>query len=103
MLAEVVIEFASEPLRILVRSAGAGGESFRLSLDGPWDQVRDFEGLHDFLRARQVDGMGGGLFAVDHPIVIVPDATLHWEFAIDAFNAAVRAGYRNVTLQEISS
>ena len=92
-----------EPLRILVRSAGAGGTSFRLSLDGPWDPVLDFDSLYDFLRARQVDGMGGGLFAVDHPIVIVPDAALHWEFAIDAFNAAVRAGYRNVTLQEISS
>ena len=96
-------ELDEEPLRIMVRSTGADGSSFRLAVDGPWDPVRDFDGLYDFLRARQVDGMGGGLFAVDHPIVIVPDASLHWEFAIDAFNAAVRAGYRNVTLQEISS
>ena len=63
----------------------------------------DFESLFEFLQRRQVDGSGGGLFAVDHPIIIVPDATVHWEFTIDAFNAAVRAGYVNVTLQEISS
>ena len=96
-------ELDEEPLRIMVRSTGVDGSSFRLSVDGPWDPVRDFDGLYDFLRARQVDGMGRVRFAAYHPIVIVREASLHWEFAIDAFNAAVRAGYRNVTLQEISS
>jgi len=96
-------ELAEEPLRVLLRTSGADGASYCLRLDGPWDPVMDFESLFEFLQRRQVDGSGGGLFAVDHPIIIVPDATVHWEFTIDAFNAAVRAGYVNVTLQEISS
>jgi len=96
-------ELDEEPLLVLVRTSGSGGDSYRLSLDGPWDPVQDFQGLYEFLQSRQVDGMGGGIFGSDHPIVIIPDSTVHWEYTIDAFNAAVRAGYVNVTLKEISS
>lgn len=96
-------ELDEEPLLVLVRTSGSAGDSYRLGLDGPWDPVQDFQALYEFLRARQVDGMGGGLFGTDHPIVIIPDATVHWEYTIDAFNSAVRAGYVNVTLKEISS
>ena len=96
-------ELDEEPLLVLVRTSGSAGDSYRLGLDGPWDPVQDFQALYEFLRSRQVDGMGGGLFGTDHPIVIIPDATVHWEYTIDAFNSAVRAGYVNVTLKEISS
>lgn len=96
-------ELDDEPLRIIVRSSGSSDDTCRITLDGPWDPVADFETLYEFLSGRQLDGMGGGLFSVDHPILILPDASVRWEFAIGAFNAAVRAGYVNVTLQEISS
>ena len=39
----------------------------------------------------------GGLFEADHPIIIEPTGTTRWEHAMEAFNAAVRARYTNVT------
>jgi hypothetical protein len=42
-------------------------------------------------------GVVGGMFEADHPIIIEPTATTRWEHAMEAFNAAVRARYTNVT------
>ena len=92
-----------EPLRIMVRSTGPGDEEYRIHIDGPWGEVTDFEGLYEFLDSRRLDGMGGGLFAEDHPLIVIPGADTRWSDAVGAFNAAVRAGYLNITFEEISS
>lgn len=88
----------SEPLRITVNSTGLAPDMYRLSLDGPYQQPATFDDLFAFLNSRQVrSDTTGGLFERDHPIVIQPTRTARWEHAMEAFNAAARARYTNVT------
>jgi biopolymer transport protein ExbD len=96
-------ELDDEPLRILVRGFGTADEDYRLEIEGARGTVRDFDSLYEFLAARRIDGMGGGLFADDHPVLVVPSSATSWSFAVGAFNAAVRAGYVNITFEESAS
>jgi len=96
-------ELDDEPVRILVRSHGVGQDEYRLRIEGDAGNVHDFESLYEYLSVRRIDGMGGGLFADDHPVLVVPTADTSWAFAVGAFNAAVRAGYVNITFEETSS
>jgi len=85
-----------EPLRILVGSGRDGAAMIRVP--GFEDPPPDFETLHTFLmQRRRSPGATGGLFEADHPILIEPAESATWEHAIEAFNAAVRAGYVNVS------
>lgn len=87
-----------EPLRIHVASTGLGPDMYRLFIDGPYAQLATFNELFDFLRSKQVNEFTtAGLFEPTHPIVIQPTATTRWDHTIEALNAAVRAGYSNVT------
>lgn len=96
-------ELDDEPLRILVRAFGVAGDDYRLRIEGARGEVGDFESLYEFLAGRRIDGMGGGLFAEDHPVLVVPSPDTSWAFAVGAFNAAVRAGYINITFEEGAS
>jgi biopolymer transport protein ExbD len=94
-----------EPLRILISSSGLGPDMYALRIDGPYPQPATFESLFDFLRSRQVNpenagASRGALFPADHPIVIQPTRTTRWEHAMEAFNAAARAHYTNVTFSK---
>lgn len=90
-----------EPLRITVTSHGRDAETYRIELDGPYDQPRTFDALHQFLRDRQLSpDHPAGLFPTDHPILIQPGPATRWEHAIGAFNAAVRARYTNISFAE---
>ena len=62
-------ELDDEPLRILVRAFGVAGDDYRLRIEGARGEVGDFESLYEFLAGRRIDGMGGGLFAEDHPVL----------------------------------
>lgn len=87
-----------DPLRIEVDSTGLGPGMYRLHLDGPFQQPATFDDLYAFLTSRQVRAdSAGGLFEPDHPIVIQPTRTTSWEHAMQAYNAAARARYSNVT------
>lgn len=89
-----------EPLRISVETTGAGSDGYALRLDGPYDQPATFEALRAFLDERRVGpGTFDGLFAADHPIIIEPADSTRWEHAVEAFNAAARAGYTNITFR----
>ena len=91
-------ELDDEPLRITVTSTGLAPDMYRLSIDGPYAQPTTFEGLHGFLSANQArSDTSGGLFEPDHPIVVQPTRTTRWDHAMEAFNAAARARYTNVT------
>ncbi|MCH2149948.1 MAG: hypothetical protein MK095_11000, partial [Phycisphaerales bacterium] len=90
-------------LRILVQGFGTADADYRLEIEGARGTVRDFDSLYEFLAARRIDGMGGGLFADDHPVLVVPSSATSWSFAVGAFNAAVRAGYVNITFEESAS
>ena len=96
-------ELDDEPLRILVRTYGGAGDDYRFQIEGARGEVRDFESLYEFLAGRRIDGMGGGVFAEDHPVLVVPSSDTSWAFAVGAFNAAVRAGSINITFEESTS
>lgn len=96
-------ELDDEPLVIRVATIAAaeaaGVPGYSIRIDGPYDQPDTFRSLHDFLQRRQFSETSfEGLFADDHPVVIEPTPRTRWEHAIEAFNAAARAGYTNVTL-----
>jgi biopolymer transport protein ExbD len=93
-------ELDVEPLRILVTSTGPMPAEYRLHIDGPYSQPADFEQLHHFLRQRQINQTntsGLVLFEPDQPIIIQPTRGTRWDHAMEAFNAAARARYTNIT------
>jgi biopolymer transport protein ExbD len=89
-----------DPLRVAVASTGprAGPASYVIRIPGAHTQPQTFEELYEFLhQSRRSRAAVGGLFEPDHPIVIEPAGTTRWEHAMEAFNAAARARYTNVT------
>jgi hypothetical protein len=89
-----------EPLRITVASTGLGPDMYRLRIDGPYPQPGTFEALYEFLRDKQVNptNLGvGAMFQPNHPVIIQPTRSTRWDHAMEAFNAAARARYTNVT------
>jgi biopolymer transport protein ExbD len=84
-----------DPLRIVLVSTGP---VCLIRLPGPFAQPASFQELFGFLREnRRALGVVGGLFEADHPIIIEPTGSTRWEHTMEAFNAAVRARYTNVT------
>ena len=88
-----------EPLRIAVDSAPMNSAGYRLRIEGPYPVPDSFDALHDFLVRSQLGAdTPDGFFPPDHPLVIEPGAETTWQHAMQAFDAAARAGYTNVTL-----
>lgn len=92
-------ELPREPLRIAVTTLGT--DEYVLRLTGPntaTPSPATFQDLFEFLNGRRrSDRAAGGVFEADHPIIVAPTARTSWEHAMDAFNAAVRARYTNIT------
>ncbi len=87
-----------EPLRITVRSSQLGNDGYSIELSGPYRPPATFEDLFHFLDERRISVHApGGLFAPDHPIIVEPMRATRWEHAMEAFNAAARARYTNLT------
>ena len=97
-------ELDDEPVRIIVQGIGGPDGDYRLQVEGAGAaNLSNFESLYDFLAARRLDGLGGGFFATDHPLLVVPSPQTPWSYAVGAFNAAVRAGYVNISFEESTS
>ena len=87
--------------RCLIDSVGDKQSDVRLSVLGPWDDVKTPDGLRKFLHENIADGFGKqGFFTLDHPIVIRPTTGANWEHVLAVYNAAVHAEYTNITLDE---
>ena len=86
-------ELPREPLIISITSAGT---SYTIRIfDEP---LETFEDLFAFLDEKRIRApTGGGLYEADYPIIIEPARTTRWEHTMDAFNAAARARYTNIT------
>ena len=92
-----------EPLRIVVASTGTTRQAYRITVEGPYPQPRDFDELGDFLRSRRLGPHTRlGLFEPEHPVVIVPTRLTRWEHAVEAFNTVVHAEYSNITFAPIA-
>ncbi len=82
-----------EPLIISVASFGAG---YRIRLSGTRPET--FEDLFTFLDDKRItESAAGGLYEADYPIIIESGKSTRWEHTMDAFNAAARARYTNIT------
>lgn len=82
---------------VVVQVAGSG----RIHVDGPWDGPVHVDALASFLEARRTDR--GGLLPPDTPIHLDPLPGVDWGEAVEAFNAAVRAGFDSVGFIDDSS
>jgi biopolymer transport protein ExbD len=92
-------ELDETPLRIAVTSTPDPHHPYVLRIEGPYPQPGTFRELMDFLRVRQINpSTSGGLFEPEHPIIIEPSRGTSWQHAVEAFNAAARARYTNITL-----
>ena len=90
-------ELPRDPLRIVVTSTATGDRALieLPGLGGDDARPQSFETLYGFLHENQ--RALGGLFEADHPIIVEPTGSTRWEHAMEAFNAAARARYTNVT------
>ncbi len=95
-------ELPREPLVIIVSPARGGGPgAYRLRVPGAAAQPSTFQELYEFLESsRRSEAGAGGTYEPDHPVLIQPAEAALWEHAVEAFNAAVRARYTNVTFAE---
>ena len=82
---------------VVVQVAGGG----RIRVEGPWEGPVHVDGLGAFLEARRLDR--GGLLPRDTPIHVDPLPGVDWGEAVEAFNAAVRAGFESVGFIDTSS
>jgi biopolymer transport protein ExbD len=78
-----------DPIRILLAPGGA--ESVMIEV-GQGQQVEDMPALYTLLRERKLRYSSVG----EQPVLIKPARGVRWGFVVDAFNQAVRAGYKEV-------
>ncbi len=88
------------PLVISLGARASGAVPIEVQADGLRERPASFDALASLLtRARRSEEPGadsGGLFVADHPVLVAPARDCGWQDAVDAFNAAVRAGFRNI-------
>ncbi|MDG2022609.1 MAG: biopolymer transporter ExbD [Phycisphaerales bacterium] len=82
--------FELDDAPVVVEVLGEG----RVRIAGPWKGPDRTIDLADFLERQRLDR--GGLLPSDTPIHIDPRPGVDWGEAVEAFNAAVRAGYQSV-------
>ncbi|MFO0875440.1 MAG: biopolymer transporter ExbD [Phycisphaerales bacterium] len=91
-----------EPIRVLITTTGPNPSDVRLEVVGVAEEPASFEALRSLLLARRVDPTTRtGMYLANHPVVLEPSPATSWEHAVEAFNAAVRAGYVNVIFQTL--
>ena len=92
-----------QPLAIVVSDAGATG--CRLSIEdfATANPPRDFRELYELLVSLQYDKARGrteGMHKPGDPVIIKPSRQVRWQHVVNAFNAAVRAGYENIAFAQ---
>jgi len=74
-----------------------GGDAVLIELAGQRAALADFAELHHALRRLQHrPDNPHGAFDATSPVILQPDATVPWGHTVNAFNAAVRAGYKDI-------
>ena len=85
-----------QPIRITLSSRGESG--YRLDVDRAPTAPSTFGELAKMLEGMQVGK--GGFFEADNPVVIAPSGDVRWQHVVNAFNAAVRARYKNIAFSQ---
>ncbi len=89
------------PLQLRIGVRTGAHCAIELTADGISRTAASFDELTTVIEQLQRRG-GGGVFEPSHPVLVVPAADCQWQDAVDAFNAAVRAGYANIGFAEQS-
>jgi len=84
------------PLTILIESAG--DNAYRIRLDRFQETASDFVGLADQLKKLQT--VNGGPYPDTTQVVIKPAVDVRWQHVVNAFNAAVKARYKNIAFAQ---
>jgi len=88
------------PIRIRIASLQSPVEC-RIDLVGLGRSPRHFGELFTLLAGMQMnDGNSAGVFKPDNPVIIEPDRHVRWQHVVNAFNAAVRAKFTNVSFAQ---
>ena len=87
------MEVPISPLRVVVRQIGPGPADYQIRIARmPPPNPQTFGDLAARLKGIQsVEG-----YSDDTPVVIVPDGHVVWDHVVNAYNAAVRAAYKNI-------
>ncbi len=85
------------PIRLLLQAQGDTGCVVRVS--SQLQVTSDFDVVASLLMQSQWNPPLGrkGIFKPDHPVVVDASEAVRWQHVVNAFNAAVRAGYANVS------
>ncbi len=88
-----VDEVPISPLRVVVRQTGDGPGDYQVRIDRmPPPVPQNFTDL-----AVQLKGVQASEGYDDEtPVVIVPQGDVKWDHVVNAYNAAVRAAYKNI-------
>jgi len=80
------------PIVVRLTQTGPGGDDYAIDIDNVQSAPRDFEQLADFLRQLQQEPG----FDDQTPMIIMADPKVRWDHVVNAWNAAVRRGYKNI-------
>jgi biopolymer transport protein ExbD len=85
------------PIQLLLSAHGPTGCMVRVT--GQPHVTDDFDQVAALLIENQWQPDLGrrGLYRPDHPVLVAPDAAVRWQHVVNAFNAAARAGFANVS------
>ena len=91
------------PAELVVRLRPDGPSNASISLGQSAAGIDSFTGLYDQLRRVQYDpdhGLTEGYHKPDWPVIIQPEGEVRWQHVVNAFNAAIRARYTNVSFAQ---
>lgn len=85
----------AQTVYISLRSLGETGTL--IQIEGAPNAPKDFEALYDLLNRYRLDSANpSGVWKPETPIVIRPTNDVRWDAVVDAFNAVMRAKYKDV-------
>jgi len=81
----------ARPILIHLRAVGPGGAGVLYEMSGIDDSIRSPKGLYAKLTARRQQWG-----STEVPVVITGRSDVRWQYVVEAFNQAVRAGFAKV-------
>lgn len=84
--------------QVVIILRNIGNDETLIQIEGVPETPKTFEELYSTLHTLRIDpkAPGTGVFKEDDDITIKPDRTVKWQAVVEAFNAVIRAKYKNV-------
>ncbi len=79
-----------KPIRITIRPSGVSSKGASYEMSGHSLGINNPQELYEYLVAQKKR------FGDELPIIIHPQPNVAWEYAVEAFNQAVRARFKNI-------